>query len=236
MSSRVDAHHLLLLSAAVLAVTAFGPAMLLRSPGAARASDPAAIEPAFAEGLRLIRRHPYLARLAGLVLISTLAVTLADYVFKSAVARAVPPEQLASFFASFYIVLNGLALAAQLFLVRWLMRVLGVNRALWVLPAFLFLGATGVAIGGGLIAALLLKGADGVLRPSLHRMGTELLFVPIPDSCAAVRQAAHRRDRSAWRTGAGLDLHPGRAGAEPRRHRAGDRLRRCCASSGSPGR
>jgi hypothetical protein len=28
---------------------------------------------------------------------------------------------------------------------------------------------------------LLLKGADGVLRPSLNRMGMELLFVPIPD-------------------------------------------------------
>ncbi len=179
VSTRVDAHHLLLLSAAVLGVTAFGPAILLRSPGTARANDPGALEPASA--LRLIRRHPYLARLAGLVLISTVAVTLADYVFKSAVARAVPPEQLASFFASFYTVLNGLALAAQLFLVSWLMRVLGVNRALWVLPAFLLLGATGVAIGGGLIAALLLKGADGALRPSLNRMGMELLFVPIPD-------------------------------------------------------
>jgi hypothetical protein len=33
-----------------------------------------------------------------------------------------------------------------------------VNRTLWVLPAFVFLGATGVAVGGGLVAALLLKG------------------------------------------------------------------------------
>src|SRR4029077_4228644 len=109
------------LSAVVLAATAFGPAMLLRNPGAARAIDAGASEPAFGESFRLIRRHPYLARLAGLVLVSTLAVTLADYVFKSAVARAVPPEQLASFFASFYTVLNGLALVAQLFLVSWLM-------------------------------------------------------------------------------------------------------------------
>jgi hypothetical protein len=31
--------------------------------------------------------------------------------------------------------------------------ILGVNRALWMLPALLLLGATGVAIGGGLIAA-----------------------------------------------------------------------------------
>ena len=201
VSTRVDAHHLLLLSAAVLGVTAFGPAILLLRPGAVRARAPTTIEPAFAEGLRLIRRHPYLARLAGLVLISTLAITLADYVFKSAVARAVPPEHLASFFASFYTVLNGLALAAQLFLVSWLMRVLGVNRALWVLPAFLLLGAAGVAIGGGLIAAQLLKGADGVLRPSLHRMGMELLFVPIPDQ---VRPFAKLTDALGQRGGQAL--------------------------------
>jgi hypothetical protein len=178
VSSRVDAHHLLLLSATVLAATAFGPAILLRSPGAGRVDDRRGIRPAYAECLRLIRRHPYLARLAGLVLISTLA----DYVFKSAVARAVPAEQLASFFASFHTVLNGLALAAQLFLVTWPMRVLGVNRALWVLPAFLLLGATGIAIGGGLIAALLIKGADGVLRPSLQRMGMELCSYRFPIS------------------------------------------------------
>ena len=201
VSSRVDAHHLLLLSAVVLAATAFGPAILLRSPGTARANDTGAIEPAFAEWPRLIRRHPYLAHLAGLILISTLAVTLADYVFKSAVARAVPPAQLAAFFASFYTVMNGLALAAQLFLVSWLMRVLGVNRALWVLPAFLLLGATGVAIGGGLIAALLLKGADGVLRPSLNRMGMELLFVPIPDQ---LRSFAKRTDVLGQRGGQAL--------------------------------
>ena len=52
VSSRVDAHHLLLLSAAVLGVTAFGPAILLRSPGAARTNDAGVIEPASAECLR----------------------------------------------------------------------------------------------------------------------------------------------------------------------------------------
>ena len=138
-------------------------------------------------------------------------------------ARAVPPAQLASFFASFYTVLNGLALAAQLFLVSRLMRVLGVNRALWVLPAFLLLGASGVAMGGGLIAALLLKGADGVLRPSLNRMGMELLFVPIPDQ---LRSFAKLTDVLGQRGGQALAsvfilvwLAQGRW-----RHDAGDRL------------
>jgi hypothetical protein len=67
-------------------------------------------------------------------------------------------------------------------LTDWLFRVLGLHRALWALPTLLFLGAAGVALGGGLVAALLLKGADGTLRNSLHRTGSELLYVPLPDA------------------------------------------------------
>jgi ATP/ADP translocase len=180
ISSRVDAHHLLLMSAAVLLATALGPAMLLRGPDSARSGGGAA-DQSFGDGLRLIRSNPYLARLTGLVLVSTLAVTIADYVFKSAVSRTVAPRELASFFASFYTALNGLALAVQIVVVSWLLRRLGVNRVLGILPAILLVSATGVALGGGLLAVLLLKGADGVLRPSLQRVGMELLYVPIPD-------------------------------------------------------
>jgi hypothetical protein len=78
-------------------------------------------------------------------------------------------------------VLNALALITQLVLMAWILQVLGLHRSLWVLPTLIFLGSAGVAFGGGLIAALLLKGADGALRPSLHRTTTELLFLPIPD-------------------------------------------------------
>ena len=81
-----------------------------------------------------------------------------------------------------YLILNALALVAQLLLTDWLFRVLGLHRALWALPTLLFLGAAGVALGGGLVAALLLKGADGTLRNSLHRTGSELLYVPLPDA------------------------------------------------------
>src|SRR6185295_15536935 len=71
---------------------------------------------------------------------------------------------------------------AQLTVTNWLFRALGLHRALWALPAFLFLGAAGVALGGGLLAALLLKAADGSMRNSVHRTGSELLYVPLPDA------------------------------------------------------
>jgi ATP/ADP translocase len=178
-----NASVLVLAAALTMALTALGPALLLGGRAARQASAPrAAVSPSIQESLRLLRGHAYVRSLALFVLVSTVALTLGDYVFKSIVSRRVPTEDLASFFATLYLVLNAIALLAQLLLTDWLFRVLGLHRALWALPALLFLGASGVALGGGLVAALLLKGADGALRNSLHRTGSELLYVPLPDS------------------------------------------------------
>jgi ATP/ADP translocase len=163
------AQHLVVAAAIVFALTGLGPAFFLRMPE--RGAPATAGLPSLRQAMRVVRAQPYVKGLAGLVLISTVALTLADYVFKSAVSRAVPPADLGTFFATFYIVLTG-----------WLLRVLGLHRSLWALPVLLFFGAAGVALGGGLGAAMLLKGADGTLRHSLHRTGTELLFVPLPDA------------------------------------------------------
>ncbi len=130
-------------------------------------------------------REPYVTRLAGLVLVSSVAVTLGDYVFKSEVARHVAAENLAAFFATFYGLLSVVALVVQVALMGWILRVFDVHRALWALPLLVLGGASGVVVGGGLVAALVMKGADGALRPSLNRTSTELLFLPIPDRLRA---------------------------------------------------
>ncbi len=177
--------HLILAAAIVFVLTGLGPAMRIRRPRTALATAAGHAASSIVQTVRLFRNDPYIKALGGLVLVSTVALTLADYVFKSTVAHSVAPDHLGTFFAGFYMVLNVLALGAQLVLAGWLLRVLGLHRTMWVLPAFVFLGAAGVALGGGLLAALLLKGADGTLRYSLHRTGTELLFVPLPDSLRA---------------------------------------------------
>ena len=51
--------------------------------------------------------------MAGLVLLSTIAFTLGDYVFRSAVARSVEPAALGRFFASFYLAVNAFSIVAQ---------------------------------------------------------------------------------------------------------------------------
>jgi hypothetical protein len=187
--STVRAPEAMVLAGALLMfATALGPALLLpRGAGAGGEAPSAAGTSSVAEAVRLVRRQPYVAKLLGFVLLSTMALTLGDYVFKSTVAQNVPAPALGVFFAKFYMILNVLGMLAQLLLTGWLFRSLGLHRALWVFPALLALGAAGLAFGGGLLAGLFLKGADGTLRHSLHRTGTELLFLPIPD---AVRRRA----------------------------------------------
>lgn len=185
---RAEPATLVLAAALVFAATALGPALLLRRPGQAAEPEPRRHRHPVEElraALLLAREQPYVVRLGGLVLISTVALTLGDYVFKSVVASNVPREQLGVFFATLNLGLNGLALVVQLALMGWLLRVLGLHRALWVLPGLVLLGSAGLTLGGGLLAALLLKGADGSLRHSLHRTTTELLFLPIPDGLRA---------------------------------------------------
>ena len=69
-------------------------------------------------------------------------------------------------------------LVAQLLVAPAVFRAFGVQRALFVFPALVFLAAGGVvataAVGGLLVAVMALKGIDGVLRSS--RSGKEWKF------------------------------------------------------------
>lgn len=126
--------------------------------------------------------HPYLGRLVLLMALATTTVLVADYLFKSVVAAAMPGAELGRFFAAAYAVMNGIALVVQLLLSQYLVRRLGVIAAFGILPSLLLLGGVGALLSGGAVAAtLLVKGSDGALRHSLHRVATELLWLPAPD-------------------------------------------------------
>lgn len=134
-----------------------------------------------------ICHHVYLRRLLLVVLLSTLAFTLGDYLFKTVVAESMPAADLPAFFARYQLVLNGLALAVQLLLSGWILRTFGVSRALYVLPVVMFGAALAVVAAPVLLPVLVLKGADGALRHSLHRTATEVLYLPLS---GAVRDRA----------------------------------------------
>src|SRR6266704_3421585 len=109
-----SAASVLVLAAAVtMAATALGPALALRGASAAGPAPASRGATSLVQAARLLQGQPYVRALAGLVLISTVALTLGDYVFKSAVSTRIAPADLGEFFATVYVVLNLLALLAQ---------------------------------------------------------------------------------------------------------------------------
>jgi len=126
-----------------------------------------------------VKHDPYLRLLAVLALLTAASATLIDYLFKAAVAGGVAPERIPRLVANVYLGQSALALVVELVLVGLLLRTSGVTRSIALLPLVVLGGATGYAVGAGLVAMIVLKTLDGGLRPSLYRVGTELLFLPI---------------------------------------------------------
>src|SRR5579872_656895 len=175
---------LLLVSASLFAIAVGALLRIWEARGTSR--GPSRERAAAGESVRALYAEPLLTRIALSVMASTATLLVLDYCFKSAVARSIPAGHLGPFLARYYLALNGLSLAVQLFLGSAVVRRLGVTRALVLTPALLILSAVGVlAGGGGLGPVLVMKAIDGGLRFSVHRITGELVYLPLP---ARVRQ------------------------------------------------
>lgn len=179
-----DPRKLLPVAAAMFALAACLPLATADASARTPAPRPDTGEPP--PTFQAIWADPYLKRLLPLAALAPIVAMAIDFVFKSLVTQAVPRDGLGPFFARYNAVVNGLALAFQLLIAPRLLQGFGVVRSLGLLPGALGAVAAGVAITGGLPAALLLRGTDGVMRHSLHRAATEILFVPL---AAATRTA-----------------------------------------------
>lgn len=179
----------LLIAAAVLMIAAAVVSVGLSRALARRPSD-GGTRPSqrVGEALAYIRGNPYVRRVGALILVSTIALTLADYLFKSIVAAHFDDARsLGEFFASFYTGVNAASLLVQVGLVSAILRKLGLVPALAALPLMMAGPAAWIGLGGGVIAAVALKGVDGSLRHSLHRTAVEVLYLPLS---SRVRAAA----------------------------------------------
>lgn len=171
----VPAHNLVTAGAIAFALAALATFVL--APNAA--SDEL---PPVRKRVETLSRHSrrYVRLLIVVGVVSTVALTLADLTFKRVLAERLPAADLATAFGAIYTVLNVIGLVIQLavtsrLLVRW-----GVGSALTVLPILLVITASGFALTGALIAIIALKLSDGGLRHSLHRVASEILYLPVP--------------------------------------------------------
>jgi AAA family ATP:ADP antiporter len=169
---------LLLLAASAL-LCAFGVLFSSRSHLPAR--DAVDRRPA-AHGLAAaFREEPLLFRVALAVTLTTAAVLSIDYFFKWTVIRAVSPDARVPFVARFYAAQNAASLLVQLCLGRFILRRYGVASATVVTPLLISMGAIGALLtGGAALAVFVVKGVDGSLRNSVHRVTTELVYLPVP--------------------------------------------------------
>lgn len=156
----------------------------VEEPAEDRIDAPAPV--AFKRPAALFRENPFLVRVAALVGLSTAAVLVVDYTFKTSATRFVASADLGEFFATYYAVLNGVSLVVQVFLAGRITRSAGVIGSLAVMPFLLLAGGVAaLVVPGVFLVVLILKGTDGGLRYSLNRVATELLYLPLP---GAVRE------------------------------------------------
>src|SRR5713101_6723015 len=153
--------------------------------------------------MRLVFSSPYLRAIAAVICISSFVTTLTGWQFLALMQQfLVKKDAIAAFYGNFNFYAGILSLLFQLGFTTRFLRRFGIGTALFVLPVTVLLGSTGLAAFGTLGAAVALKGCDQVLRYSLDKSTTELLYLPL--SARIKLQVKWFIDTVIWRLGDGL--------------------------------
>jgi len=131
--------------------------------------------------MQLVFSSSYLRAIAAVICISSLVTTLTVWQFL-AIAQEflVKKDALAAFLGDFNFYAGILSLSFQLLFTTRFLRRFGMGTSLFVLPVTVFLGSAGLLVLGTLGAAIALRGCDQVLRYSVDKSTTELLYLPLP--------------------------------------------------------
>ena len=136
----------------------------------------------FLQSLALLRGSRYLLLIAALIAVGSVATTMiGDYQFPI-IAKAYYGTNkvgLAAFFARFFGYMGLASLLLQLILTGRLLRSFGIRVTLFVLPMALLGGSLALLLVPILLTAVILKGSHSLLRYSLDKSSTELLYLPV---------------------------------------------------------
>jgi AAA family ATP:ADP antiporter len=205
LARRVGAESLLVATSALLLLaTAPLHALWRLRPRSADAVVAAAEgRPGLGASLRLVLGSPHLRAIAGVVLLSSFVTAVTGWQFKAMAQQALlTKDALAAFFGAFNASVGVLCVATQLLLTAGVLRRFGLGPVLLLLPAGVLAGSAGLLASSAFAAAVLLRGADKVLRYSVDRPAVELLYLPVP--AGQKLPAKSFIDTVAWRAGDGL--------------------------------
>ena len=155
------------------------------------------------ESIRSVFSSRYLRAIAALIWISSFSTTLVNWQFRALAKHFFANKNaMAIFFGDFYFYAGILALLFQLLLSTRLLRRFGIAPMLFLLPAVVLVGSAGLLVWGTIAAGVFLKGGNYVLRFSIDRSTTELLYLPLSNQVKL--QAKWFIDTVIWRLGDGL--------------------------------
>ncbi|ODS59658.1 MAG: hypothetical protein ABS36_01415 [Acidobacteria bacterium SCN 69-37] len=173
-----------------LGITAWVHARERRTPdpiGAIAADEPLGGEGAFS----LIRRTPYLAWIAGLVILLNVVNTSGEFILSKLVVEqaaaqfgtvdstmAARQQFIGVFFGAFYGWVNLLGLLLQLFVTSRLIRIIGVRGTLFVLPVIALVNYAVIAVAPLLAIVRVTKTLENGSNYSIQNTVREALFLP----------------------------------------------------------
>ncbi|MBD3867547.1 MAG: cyclic nucleotide-binding domain-containing protein [Acidobacteria bacterium] len=179
---RIGTTSLLLIMALLLLLAAIVVLALSRHRIAADAREGRSAAPRhMMDSLKLISASPHLRLIAGLVFITALATTMADFQFKAVAVEklAGDPDRLTAFFGTFYGTVGVLSFVVQFLITSRLLRRLGLGGSILLLPLALFAASILLIPTMALYAAVMLKGSDAAMKHSVDRSTRELAYLPV---------------------------------------------------------
>jgi AAA family ATP:ADP antiporter len=153
----------------------------------------------------VVRASRYLLLITALIAIGCCATTVVGYQFKLIARQSYAGDRagLAAFFGAFngYVGLSSFVL--QMLLTGRLLRSLGIRVTLFVMPVVFLGGSLGVLLAPVLLSAAVLRGSQGLLRYSVDKSTTELLYLPVTPP-AVKGQIKSFIDGFVWRMADGI--------------------------------
>ena len=129
----------------------------------------------------VVRRSPYLTAIASVIWLAAFVTTVTGWQFK-AIAKANIPgtDDLAMFFGTFNLAAGVVAFVLQILFTGRILRSAGVGVTLFIVPIAMTISSGLVLAFGSLLAVVLLRASDQVLRYSIDKATVELLYLPVP--------------------------------------------------------
>ncbi len=152
-----------------------------------------------------IRASRYLLLITALIMVGCATTTIIGYQFKLIANKSFSGDKvaLASFFGLFNGYIGLASFVLQMLLTGRLLRSFGIRVTLFVMPMVFLGGSMAVLLAPTLLSACVLKGSQGLLRYSLDKSTTELLYLPVAPQ-RVKNQIKSFIDGFAWRVADGL--------------------------------